>query len=117
MATRDRPLLEDLGALLQRGSIRDLRPQRAGWEPCSAFVVASLKAHHAATIPFCDRYLPRFTAKWRQFDAWRDALLQHERDRPTRYGKGPSPCSIPDCDAPVRGRGLCRRHYHRATGY
>ena len=33
------------------------------------------------------------------------------------WGKGLSTCSVEGCDRPVRGRGLCRRHYYRATGY
>jgi LAGLIDADG endonuclease len=116
MANRDRPLLEALRMFLGFGSIHDVARRRSHWEPQSVLTIASRKAHHAATIPFAERYLLR-CAKRNQFEAWRDALLQYELDRPTRYGKGPSPCSIPGCGKPVRGRGLCRSHYYRATGY
>jgi len=116
VATRDRPLLEALRAFLGFGSIRDVPPARAGYEPESSYRVASLRAHHAATIPFAERFvLP--SAKRNQFDAWREKLYRQECEHPNRYGKGASPCSIPGCDKPVRGRMLCRSHYYRATGY
>jgi hypothetical protein len=72
--------------------------------------------HHRATIPFADAYLPP-SAKRRQFEHWRSSLVVYERDRPTQWGRGPSTCSVDGCDGAVRGRGLCRHHYHRATGH
>lgn len=116
MATRDRPMLEALQQFLGYGCITDASPRRPGWQPMSSFCVASNRAHHAATIPFADRFLLP-SAKRRQFEQWRDALVKYERERPSRYGRGPSACSEPGCDKPVRGRGLCRSHYYRATGY
>lgn len=116
MARRDRRLLEALRAFLGFGSIHDVPRRRSRWQPDSVLTVASRKAHHAATIPFAERYLLR-SAKRKQFEVWRDALITYEQERPTRYGKGPSPCSMPGCGKPVRGRGLCRSHYYRATGY
>ena len=78
--------------------------------------VNSRRAHFAATIPFMEQYLLP-SAKRVQYERWRDALVEHERAHPSKFGKGPSPCSEPGCDKPVRGRGLCRSHYYRATGY
>jgi hypothetical protein len=72
--------------------------------------------HKARTIPFAEAcILP--SAKRDQFVDWRDALCRYEIERPTQYGRGPSICSEPACREVVRGRGLCRRHYYRATGY
>ncbi len=116
MAIRDRPSLEALQAFLGYGCINDAPPRRRGWQPTATYTVASNRAHHVATIPFGQRFLLP-SAKRAQFERWRDALYTYERDRPTRYGKGPSPCSEPGCERPVRGRGLCRSHYYRVTGY
>jgi hypothetical protein len=116
MADRDRPLLEALRTFLGFGSIHDVPKRRSHWEPESVLTVASRKAHHAATIPFAECYLLP-CAKRGQFDRWHAALIAFENERPTRYGKGRSRCSVPRCGKPVRGRGLCRSHYYRATGY
>ena len=105
MASRDRPLLEALGTFLSVGSIADRPPLLPHHEALSSFSVGSHRAHHAATIPFAERFLLP-CAKRRQFD-----------QRPSRWGKGRSTCSEDGCDQPVRGRGLCRSHYYRATGH
>jgi hypothetical protein len=115
-ATRDRHLLEALRCFLGYGCIYEQPPQHDGYQPMSVFAVASRKGHHAATIPFAERFIPT-SEKRRQFELWRDALVSWEVERPTRYGKGRSKCSVPGCDKPVRGRRLCRSHYYRATGY
>ncbi len=52
VAARDRALLEALHAFLGYGSIRDMPPARAGYQPESEFRITSLLAHHAATIPW-----------------------------------------------------------------
>lgn len=109
-------MLEALRAFLGFGSISDAPPGRPGHAPLSEFRVASFRAHHAATIPFAEAFLFR-CAKRVQFEEWRDRLHRYEAEHPSRYGKGPSPCSIPGCGKPVRGRMLCRSHYYRATGY
>ncbi|MCZ7526974.1 MAG: hypothetical protein M5U14_11670 [Acidimicrobiia bacterium] len=116
MAERDRPLLEALRGVLGFGSIHVQRPRRPHHQPVAVLTIASRRAHHAATIPFSERFLLP-CAKRRQFERWRDALLAYERDLVARGLRGRSRCSAPGCDRPVRGRGLCRRHYYRATGY
>ena len=115
VAARDRPLLEALRMLLQRGTIND-EPGRRGWQPSSTFTIGSNRAHHAATIPFSDTFLLP-SAKRDQYRRWRDALVAHEALHPSKIGRGPSACSQPGCGRPVRGRGLCRSHYYRATGH
>jgi len=116
MAIRDRHCLEALRAVLGYGSIRDTPPARSHWQPISTLSVNSHFAHRVATIPFAEAFLLP-TAKREQFERWRDALELFERAHPNPFGRGPSVCSIDDCDGRVRGRGLCRRHYYRATGH
>jgi hypothetical protein len=116
IATRDRPILEALSAFLGFGSIRDMPPAREGYEPESEYRVTSFLAHHAATIPFSEQFLLP-SAKRDQYEEWREAMEAQERAHPNRYRKGPSACSVPGCDKPVRGRMLCRSHYYRAACY
>jgi hypothetical protein len=116
MARRDRNLLEALRMFLGFGSIHERPTARGNWQPVSVFTVNSRRAHHAATIPFAEQFLLP-CAKRRQFEHWRDELGAYELEYPSRYGKGPSPCSVQGCSQPVRGRMLCRSHYYRATGY
>ena len=115
VADRDLQMLERLQAALNCGSIR-LKASRCGHLPSAAFSIRSHKAHRERTIPFMDRYLLP-SAKRAQYEAWKEALAAYEIAHPTRWGLGPSSCSIKGCSGPVRGRGLCRRHYYRATGY
>jgi hypothetical protein len=116
MAARDLSVLQALREFLGVGSLNMYPPRRADWQPIAAFSVRSRPHHHRATIPFAERFLLP-GAKRRQFEAWRDALYEYEAAHPTRYGLGPSPCRIDGCGTPVRGRGLCRSHYYRETGY
>lgn len=116
MARRDLPLLEALRAFLGYGAIQHYRRGRKHWQPMSALRINSIWAHRNATIPFAEAFLLP-CEKRRQFEEWRDQLLAYDFAHPNRYGKGPSPCSELGCEKPVRGRGLCRSHYYRATGY
>jgi len=93
-----------------------LSAARRHWQPTSVLRIHSIWAHRSATIPFAEAYLLP-CAKRRQFQEWRDRLFAYDLAHPNRYGKGPSPCSVPGCEKPVRGRMLCRSHYYRATGY
>jgi hypothetical protein len=118
VASRDRPLLELLRLFIGVGRMRDMAPRRANWQPLTELAVSSCAEHHAATIPFADTYLLP-SAKRDQFEAWRRTMNDYETARltKTRWGQGRSPCSAEGCDRPVRGRGLCRAHYYRATGW
>jgi hypothetical protein len=116
MARRDLLLLEALRAFLGYGAIQHYRRGRNHWQPTSVLRIHSIWAQQNATIPFADAFLLP-CEKRRQFERWRDQLIAYDLGHPNRYGKGPSPCSIPGCEKPVRGRMLCRRHYYRATGY
>jgi hypothetical protein len=116
MARRDLPLLEALRAFLGYGAIQHYRRGRNHWQPTSALRINSIWAHRNATIPFAEAFLLP-CEKRRQFEAWRDQLVAYDLAHPNRYGKGPSTCSMPGCEKPVRGRMLCRSHYYRATGY
>jgi hypothetical protein len=115
MASRDRHLLEDLRALLAFGSITNYARRKPNWEPMSTLTVNSRKAHVAATIPFMDAFLLAPTRKRVQYEQWKGALLAYELERPRKTGR--STCSEPGCEGLVRGRGLCRSHYYRATGW
>jgi hypothetical protein len=116
MATRDREIVEALRNHLGVGSIEIKLPRDPRHLEQVRLTVNSRRAHFAATIPYMEQYLLS-SAKRTQYERWRDALVEHELAHPSKYGKGPSPCSEPGCDKPVRGRGLCRSHYYRATGY
>ncbi|MGH9117400.1 MAG: hypothetical protein ACRD0A_05860 [Acidimicrobiales bacterium] len=61
--TRDRLLLQQLRAFLGFGAVRQERHRDPRWAQAAVFTVGSLKAHHAATIPFAETFLPRFSAK------------------------------------------------------
>jgi hypothetical protein len=115
MANRDRSLLVELRELLRFGSIIDASPAQDGWQPTSTLSISSRKGHFAATVPFMDEFLVPPARKRTQFEHWRSALVAYDVERPRTVGR--SMCSQPDCDRPVRGRGLCRSHYYRATGY
>jgi hypothetical protein len=116
VANRDRHLLEALRTFLGVGSIHERDAARAHWQPTATFTVNSQRANRNRVIPFADRYLLQ-SAKRRQFEEWRQNLDDYTRLHPNRYGLGPSECRIPGCTRPVRGRGLCRSHYYRETGY
>jgi hypothetical protein len=113
VATRDRPLLEALREFLGVGAISDAPPRREHWQPISTFTVSSRRALLRQVVPFADRYLLR-SAKRSQFETWRSALRDYDELHPPRSR---SKCSVPGCDGFVRGRGLCRSHYYRETGY
>jgi LAGLIDADG endonuclease len=116
VAERDRSVLDALRTFLGRGSIRRVERRNPRWLPIVSFAVSSRKAIREVVIPFCEEYLVA-SAKREQFEIWRDEFVAYELVHPTRWGAGPATCSEPGCNLPVRGRGLCRRHYYRATGY
>jgi hypothetical protein len=116
VATRDRHLLVALQQLLGVGSIADRSRRKAHWQPTSTYAVTSQRAQRDRVIPFAHRYLLP-GAKRDQFELWRAAYEHFQTLHPNRFGLGPSTCSEPGCDKPVRGRGLCRSHYYHATGY
>ena len=117
VAAHDRGLLEAVRAAIGSGSISaDRPPARPGWQPTVRFDVRSHRAHRRHTIPFMEAHLLP-SHKRQQFEAWRDDLAAYEGAHPTRWGEGPSSCSILGCERPVRGRGLCRSHYHQVTGW
>lgn len=109
-------MLQALQAFLGVGSIRSCPAGRPNWKPQVVYSVRSIKAHREATIPFADRYL--LPCKKRdQFDSWRNALEVYAERHKVRWGQGRSQCAIEGCDRLVRGRGLCRIHYYRVTGW
>jgi hypothetical protein len=117
LAERDRALLFALQSFLGGvGRLYDIPPEKEHWLPKVGFHVGAARDHHRVTIPFAEQFLLP-TAKRRQFQRWRDALVEYETNRPTQYGRGPSTCSQPGCGRPVRGRGVCRVHYYQLTGY
>ena len=116
MAEWDRPLLERLHDALGCGRFYSGKPALSHHQPMARFEVRSERNHVERVIPFCDAFLLP-CAKRDQYEEWRDHLLTYRATRPSQYGRGPSICSVEGCGRPVRGRGLCRSHYHQATGY
>jgi hypothetical protein len=116
MARRDRPLVLALRDFLGAGSITDRPRRNERWQPTVTLTISGRRSHHAVTIPFAEVYvLP--SAKRTQFERWREQLDAYESAYPSRFGKGSSTCRMPGCDRLVRGRGLCRVHYYRETGW
>lgn len=109
-------MLDTLREFIGVGSIRVAPSQRPTWEPTAVYTVNSMTAHWQATIPFADTYLLR-CAKRGQFDAWRSELEAYVDRHNARCGRGRSQCMEDGCGRPVRGRGLCRVHYYRVTGW
>jgi len=116
LASRDRAVLELLQRTLGVGSINDQPPRNERWQPESSYRVSTILSHERATIPFMDRYLLP-SHKREQYEAWKEAMRAYALERNVRWGRGRSICSIADCELVVRGRGLCRHHYYRATGW
>lgn len=114
MAARDRAIVEATRGLLGYGCIGASAPRQRGWQPTVTLAIGSRRAHRASTIPVVDALLPA-CAKRDQFERWWRALDTYEASLPPRRER--SICSTAGCSEPVRGRGLCRRHYYRATGY
>jgi hypothetical protein len=117
MADRDRALVEALGEFLGCGGFYMHPPGKPGHLPTYSLRIDREGDHERCTIPFAERFLPRESEKFRVFVAWRDKFRRYRDVRPSQYGRGPSTCSEPDCELPVRGQGLCRKHYYRVTGY
>jgi hypothetical protein len=108
--------LQALRTYLGVGSVRRKPARQPHHQPISEFSVTSMRQHRQATIPFAETFLPA-SAKREQFERWRAALQQYQSASSSRWGRGQSLCSVTGCERPVRGRGLCRSHYYRATGY
>jgi hypothetical protein len=117
MASWDRPLLEALRRFLGVGSIHDAPPARIGWQPSATYTVGSRRAVEHRVLPFADRYLLRPSQKFQDYTTWRSWFLAYQAQHPSRWAAGRSTCRIAGCSEPIRGQGLCRRHYYRATGH
>jgi hypothetical protein len=116
MADRDEAILEALRTCIGVGSMSHEPPRHLNCQPTATFSITGRKSLREALIPFCDRYLLA-THKRTQYQRWREQFTAYEQRFPSNWGAGPSPCSVSGCDKPVRGRGLCRVHYYRETGY
>jgi hypothetical protein len=116
MADRDLAAVSAVRSHLGAGSIMRRPPPRANCQPTVTMAVSGRKGLREAVLPFFDRYLIA-SHKRTQYLRWRERFTAYEQRFPSNWGAGPSPCSVPGCDKPVRGRGLCRAHYYRETGY
>ena len=115
VADRDLAILDALRAALGAGSLtRERKPRDPKWQPQATVRVSGRRQNVERVVPFMECWLPRHSRKYQQFAVWRDALLADVAARPFRVA---GTCSVDGCEAPIRGRGLCRRHYYRATGY
>ncbi len=116
MASVDTGLVELLHLALGVGSIHSVKARNPRWQSSVRFTVSSRRAHRDATVPFMQHFLPE-GAKRQAFERWYRTLWDEELEHPSRWGCGPSPCSMDECSDPVRGQGLCRRHYYELTGW
>jgi hypothetical protein len=113
VAARDAQILETLRDFLGAGSITHSAPRREGWQPEAALEVTGRRQNLERTVPFMLRWLPE-SHKREQFATWHALLVESVEKRPFRTA---GRCSVTGCERPIRGRGLCRHHYYRVTGY
>ena len=116
MADRDLPVVTALRDFIGVGSIQHEEARRSTWLPTVNYTITGRRGIRTSLLPFCDTYLIA-GAKRTQYLRWRGRFTEYEARFPSNWGAGPSPCAVAGCDRPVRGRGLCRVHYHEATGY
>jgi hypothetical protein len=73
--------------------------------------VQSVRELVERVVPFMDVYLPP-SKKRNQYLRWREELLHHWEHTARRRRT----CTVEGCEAPQRGKGVCRKHYYAAFG-
>jgi hypothetical protein len=105
LGSADSAMCEELRESFGCGSVHRSPRRRAHYDDEVVFVIAALKDHVGATIPFMDAHLPA-SYKRTQYLTWRTELLDYWEHRARR----PRPCTIDGCDHPRKAWGLCRCH-------
>ena len=100
-----------LHRLLGVGFVHSYPRRKPHYDDEVCFAVRALEDLVEVVVPFMDDHLPP-SYKRRQFEAWKHELLKYWEDVASRR----RPCTVADCEAPQRAKGLCRRHYYGAFG-
>jgi hypothetical protein len=90
------------------GSVRHYPRRKAHYDDEVCYAVRALRDLAEVIVPFMDEHLPP-SYKRRQYEAWREQLLDFEANGARQRGR--RACEADGCVAPQRAKGLCRHHY------
>ena len=90
------------------GSIQDIASRQPNWLPLSTYRVALAHSRPGTSSSPSSTSSSSRRPSATSSIAGATSSTRYERVHPTQWGRGPSTCSEPGCDKPVRGRGLCR---------
>jgi hypothetical protein len=100
-------MCEILRDFFEAGHITTSRRRKPHSDDEVTFAVQSLAELVEVIVPFMDEHLPA-SYKRQQYLEWRNELLDYVEHRARR--RGHPPCTIGECNHPVRAHGLCRHH-------
>ncbi len=115
LAAEDEKSVDAIARSLAVGTRHRYPARRFGTQEQVTWQVQALPELVQVIVPLCDAYLLP-CHKRDQYTVWRSALFAHLESRHRTWFHGPRICSVESCDELVRAKGLCRRHYHIATG-
>jgi hypothetical protein len=94
------------------GFVRYYGRRKPHYDDEVVFVVQATEDLVELVVPFMDEHLDRESHKYRQYATWRAKLLEYWEHGARRC----RPCTIEGCEAPQRGKGVCRKHYYALYG-
>lgn len=95
------------------GHVHTYPRRKAHYDDEVGYAVGALGDLVDFIVPFMDEHLPP-SYKRRQYEVWREALLNYWMNGARRRGR--APCTVPGCTDPQRAKGLCRCHYYGQYG-